>query len=281
MTPSVPFHEVPETTFAYTKEAPLFHQQVRHIHFYAGNEKGEKDLPDYIRRYGQEPLEKADVIVALGGDGTMLDAMKMAYPFDIPVYGIDRGGEGYLLNSEPTDLISEIYHAAVVPFPALDCSGEDVKKRPFHQICLNDVATRCETSQTAHIRITLNDVVYRDEVWCNSVIVATPQGSTGYCRWADGMVIPVGCRQLSIAGVAQIKTKAPGINATVDEQTRIQIEALDTEKRPQSLDCDNVTEMHFKRCLIQKAPQTVRVLYNPTHQVVRHAIFAQRILSRA
>lgn len=278
---SMPFHEVPGITFAYTKEAPLFHQTVQHIYFFAGNDKGKKDLPDYIRRYGNSALEHADIVVALGGDGTMLDAMKMAYPFDKPVYGIDRGGEGYLLNSEPTDLISEIYHAAVVPFPAIECSGINEKKKTFRHICLNDVATRCETSQTAHLRLMLNDIVYRDEVWCNSVIVATPQGSTGYCRWADGIVIPVGCHQWSIAGVAQIKTKAANINATVHENTRIQIEVLDSEKRPQALDCDNVTEPHFKQCQIQKAPKVVRVLYNHAHNVVKNAIFAQQILSRS
>ncbi len=280
MSSTTPFHEIPETTFAYTKQPPLFQKTVQRIHFYAGNDKGQKELPDYTRRYGQHPLDESDVVVALGGDGTQLETMRRSYAFDVPVYGIDLGGEGYLLNKKPKDLISELYHSAVVPFAAMECTGVDVQNKPFCQICLNDVATRCETAQTAHIRIMLNNVVYRDEVWCSSVIVATPQGTTGYTRWAGGIVLPVGCRQFAITGVAQIKTKSPDINATIDNKTVVQLEALDTQKRPQSLDCDNVTQTHFKQCCIQKAAKPIRVLYHPSHAVVRSAVFAQQILTR-
>ena len=135
--------------------------------------------------YGCVPLEEAETIIALGGDGLMLDALHVSMKTGARVYGMNFGSVGFLMNEfRPDGLAERIATAEEVRIHPLRVWGEDVNSTPFEALAINEVSLLRETRQTAKIKITIDGRDRMGELQADGVLVATPAGSTASGPWA-------------------------------------------------------------------------------------------------
>src|SRR5690606_28044325 len=138
-----------------------------------------------------DPAE-ADVVVALGGDGLMLETLHRFMGDGKPIFGMHRGSVGFLMNSYRLDgLPDRIARAKPVELNPLEMRAETIRGEVRHARAINEVSLLRETRQTAKIRIKVDGVVRLDELICDGVMVATPAGSTAYNLSAHGPIVPL------------------------------------------------------------------------------------------
>lgn len=192
-----------------------------------------------IARYGCVPLDQAHVIVALGGDGLMLQTLHGARDRGIPIYGMHRGSVGFLLNTYQEDNLRERLAAAqhVVIHPlimeAVDQAGIR-HKAP----AINEVALFRQTYQASKLRISIDGRVRLEELICDGVIVATPAGSTAYNLSAHGPILPLGTDLLALTPISPFRPRR-WRGALIPDKARIDIAVLEADKRPVSAVADH------------------------------------------
>jgi NAD+ kinase len=150
---------------------------LRFAFFASKRPEAQAAFPTLVQRYGQHSEADADVIVALGGDGAMLDSLRRRFGDSKPVYGMNRGTIGFLMNEYREDNLIERVNAAeraqIVP---LSMIATDLHGREHTALAINEVSLFRETAQTARLRITVDGKVRMEELSCDGVMVATPAG---------------------------------------------------------------------------------------------------------
>jgi len=200
-------------------------------------------------RYGDVPPGDADVIVALGGDGFMLEVLHLPLARRTPIYGMNRGSVGFLMNDfEEEDLparIAAAEHAEIHPLvmTAIDSGG-----RRFTAMAVNEVSLLRQTRQTAKLRILIDDTERLAELSCDGALVATPAGSTAYNLSAHGPIIPLEARVLALTPISAFRPRR-WRGALLPHAARVCFQVLEPAKRPVSAVADNfevrdVVEVH-------------------------------------
>lgn len=160
------------------------------------------------RQYGDPSPAEADVIVALGGDGMMLHTIHDVYPRDVPIYGMNRGSVGFLMNEFREDELPErLARAASIDLQPLEMETVGVDGRHQTHIAFNEVSLLRETRQAAKIRIIVDGIVRIPEMICDGVLVATPAGSTAYNLSAAGPIIPLGNDLLAVTPISAFRPR--------------------------------------------------------------------------
>ncbi|MDA0261732.1 MAG: NAD kinase, partial [Proteobacteria bacterium] len=137
--------------------------------------------------------KNADVIIALGGDGFMLQTMHRYLKRNIPIFGMNRGTVGFLMNTfRLDDLPRRIATADCFVYRPLKMVAKTVNGSRRQALAINEVSLLRETRQAAKIRISIDDRVRLEELVCDGVLLATPGGSTAYNLSAHGPIVPVG-----------------------------------------------------------------------------------------
>ena len=191
------------------------------------------------KRYGQYEEAEADVIVALGGDGAMLDALRRRFDDRKPVYGMHRGTVGFLMNDyvEP-DLPTRLDTAETVKVHPLRMRAVDIHDQVHERRAINEVSLQRETAQTARLKITVDDNVRMEQLACDGVMVATPAGSTAYNLSAHGPILPIGSNLLALTPISAFRPRRwRGALLRHDAHVRIDVTAPD--RRPVSASADN------------------------------------------
>lgn len=190
-------------------------------------------------RYGQVPAEEADIIVALGGDGQMLAALHAAIPQGTPVYGMNFGSVGFLMNEYAetglTERLANAEGAEIHPLRA-ECLGADGARRTA--LAINEVSLLRETRQTAKIRISIDGRVRMEELAADGVMVATPAGSTAYNLSAHGPILPLGSTVLALTPISAFRPRR-WRGALLQHDSQVRFEILDPERRPVSAVADS------------------------------------------
>ncbi|GAB5458282.1 MAG: NAD kinase [Henriciella sp.] len=196
-------------------------------------------LTRLTQTYGQVPEADADVIVALGGDGAMLDAMRRRFEDQKPVYGMNRGTVGFLMNEYREDdlpaRIDAAERASVNPLrmKVLDTSGVE------HQcLAINEVSMLRQTAQSAKLRIIVDGHERMAELSCDGLMVATPAGSTAYNLSAHGPILPIGANLLALTPVSAFRPRR-WRGALLRHDAKVQIEIIAPDRRPVSAAADN------------------------------------------
>ena len=158
-------------------------------------------------RYQHVPAQHADVIVALGGDGFMLETLHACIERPVPIYGMNLGTVGFLLNSYRDDgLLERLERAIPVPLHPLRMRARRRDGKVEHGLGINEVSLFRETRQAAHLRIEIDGVIRLELLVCDGILVATAAGSTAYNLSAHGPILPVGaarsCRAAATSGSA-------------------------------------------------------------------------------
>ena len=190
-------------------------------------------------RYGGVPAEAADVVVALGGDGPMLQTLHRFMGTARPIYGMNRGSVGFLMNEFSEDGLVERLEAAhrSVTHPLLmivECmDGQRHQAR-----AINDVHMLRQTHQIAKLRITVDGKVRLDELVADGIVVATPAGSTAYNFSANGPILPLNTPLLALTPLSAFRPRR-WRGALLPDYARIAIDVLESDKRPVSAVADH------------------------------------------
>ncbi|MGF1550521.1 MAG: NAD kinase [Sphingomonadaceae bacterium] len=193
-------------------------------------------------RYAFVPKEEAELIVALGGDGFLLQTLHdlLARGELCPVFGMNRGTVGFLMNDWRLDGLAErLDDARAFTVHPLAMRAETVAGETVTSPAINEVSLLRETRQTARIEVAVNGRVVMPEMLCDGVLVATPAGSTAYNLSAQGPILPLGSRIIALTPISPFRPRR-WRGALLPDDTRIDFRVLDAEKRPVSAVADQV-----------------------------------------
>jgi len=208
-------------------------QTFNHIRFVASeHEEAQSALRVLIDRYGQAQRHAADVIVALGGDGLMLQTMHANIDSKIPIYGMHRGSVGFLMNEFAVDELPERLAAAEMTkvhplrMRAIDCEGHE-----HTSLAINEVSLFRQTHQAAKLEIFVDGKQRLTELICDGVLVATPAGSTAYNLSAYGPILPIESPLLALTPISPFRPRR-WRGALISNEATIRIDVHEPAKRP-------------------------------------------------
>lgn len=228
--------------------------------------EAQEALVELTKRYGKVDEADADVIVALGGDGAMLDALRRRFDDRKPVYGVNRGTVGFLMNEYAIeDLPARIDAAEKATLTPLQMVATDVHGKNHNALAINEVSLLRQTAQTARLRITVDGKVRMEELSCDGVMVATPAGSTAYNLSAHGPILPIGANLLALTPVSAFRPRR-WRGALLRHDAKVDIEIVAPDRRPVSASADNQEVRDIARVRVSEdRNQRLTLLFDPGH----------------
>jgi NAD+ kinase len=194
---------------------------------------------ELAQRYGNVPAAEADAIVALGGDGLMLQTMHHHLRSRIPIYGMNRGSVGFLLNDyHENDLLKRLEGAEITVIHPLRMTVRDKHGTEHVALAINEVSLFRQIYQAAKLRIAVDGKVRLDELICDGVLVSTPAGSTAYNLSAHGPILPINAPLLALTPISPFRPRR-WRGALLPNDALVTIDALEPDKRPVSAVADH------------------------------------------
>jgi NAD+ kinase len=216
------------------------------------------------RRYGHVPPDDAQVIVALGGDGFMLQTLHAFMDLHVPVYGMNRGSVGFLMNDYVDEQLPEkLEHAKSVVINPLRMIATDAMERKHAALAINEVAMFRQTHQAAKIRVIVDGRVMLEELICDGILAATPAGSTAYNLSAHGPILPIRSKLMALTPISAFRPRRwRGALLMLDNHLEFQV--LEQQKRPIAATADHFEVRDVSRVEVAAAPEIeLRLLYDP------------------
>ncbi len=234
----------------------------------APTEEAEAARDRLTARYGLHAPEDADIIVPLGGDGFMLETLHRNMGRSIPVYGMNRGSVGFLMNGyEEESLPQRIANAVPVSLHPLHMAARTLDGGITEALAINEVSLLRETRQAAKIRIIIDGIPRLEELICDGVLVSTPAGSTAYNLSAHGPIIPIGAELMALTPISAFRPRR-WRGALVPSRTRVVFEILDPAKRPVSAVADFTEVRDVIQVEVRESRDHVlRILFDAEHNL--------------
>jgi NAD+ kinase len=236
------------------------------------SERAQRALAELTRRYGVLDLTgkrgSADVIVVLGGDGFMLEMLHRFMERKTPIYGMNCGTIGFLLNDySPDNLLERIHNARPATLHPLSMYARCLNGKETEALAINEVSLFRESRQAAKIRIIVDHVVRLPELIGDGIMVSSPAGSTAYNFSAGGPIIPLQGKLLALTPIAPFRPRR-WRGALLDHQANVTFEILDPEKRPVSAVAD-FTEIRdvVSVNINEQRKISLTVLFDPEHNL--------------
>jgi NAD+ kinase len=230
--------------------------------------EGQSALTALQQQFGTAPPVDADVIVALGGDGFMLQTIHRHMGLNKPVYGMKAGTVGFLMNQyRPDALLERIAAAQPAVLKPLEMSAASESGSIVNALAFNEVSLLRQTKQAAKIRVSLNGSVRLEELVCDGVLVATAAGSTAYNLSAHGPILPLGSDVLAMTPISPFRPRR-WRGAILRAGTEVKLEILDHYKRPVSATADSSEVRDIVEVVIRESrDKTVTLLFDPEHNL--------------
>lgn len=234
------------------------------VHFYtADTPKAQQGEQIFSKQLGNVRLEEADIVVALGGDGLMLRALHDCIAHNKPVFGMNRGSVGFLLNQYREEGLKErLEKAQPVKINPLRMRATTRSGEVHDALAINEVSLLRETHQTAKLRIRIDDVTRLEELYCDGLIIATPAGSTAYNLAAQGPIIPLNAGIMALTPVSAFRPRR-WRGALLPLSSRITLEIIEADKRPTSAVADFTEIRDVKRVEISRDDTEISLLFDP------------------
>src|SRR5919108_2076264 len=230
------------------------------------HEEAREALARLTRRYGTVAPEQADAIVALGGDGLMLQTLHRHMHDRIPIYGMNRGSVGFLMNEyHEDDLVGRLERAEISRLHPLamvaQAGGGEVRKG----LAINEVSLFRQTYQAAKLRISVDGTVRMNELVCDGVLVCTPAGSTAYNLSAHGPILPIDAPLLALTPISPFRPRR-WRGALLPNDAHVTIDVLEADKRPVSAVADH-TEFRdvVKVEVMEESGIDIFMMFDPGH----------------
>jgi NAD+ kinase len=192
----------------------------------------QESMARLVATYGDCAPEHADVIVALGGDGFMLETLHRFLGKNLPVYGMNCGSVGFMMNDfSESDLVCRVARAQEAILHPLRMTAVTSTGRVEEALALNEVSLLRELRQAAKIRISVDGRVRLEELICDGVLVSTPAGSTAYNLSAHGPIVPLSANLLPLTPISAFRPRR-WRGALLPSSADVLFEVLEAEKRP-------------------------------------------------
>ena len=220
------------------------------------------------RRYRFADEGQAETLVALGGDGFMLHTLHRLLDAGCskPVFGINRGTVGFLMNDWRVEHLPErIAGAKAIRVAPLEMVATTVGGEQFTYAAINEVSLLRETRQTAKIEISVNGRVALPELACDGVLVATPAGSTAYNLSAHGPILPLQAKMLALTPISPFRPRRWS-GAILPDDTEVSFRILEAENRPVSAVADQIEVREVARVDVRlDRERSLTLLFDPEH----------------
>jgi NAD+ kinase len=228
--------------------------------------EAQEALARLLKLYGETSEADADVIVALGGDGHMLETLRQRLTDKKPVYGMHRGTVGFLMNEyQPERLPERVAKAEAVRVRPLVARCETMTGPVVTERAFNEVSLLRQSAQSAKLRILVDGAERMAELLCDGVMVATPAGSTAYNFSAHGPILPINARLLALTPVSAFRPRR-WRGALLPHGAAVRIEVLEPEHRAVSAACDNLETRDVRAIDIREdACAELTLLFDPGH----------------
>ena len=228
----------------------------------------------FEEQYGINSLDNADVIVVLGGDGFMLEAIKSHMSHNLPLFGLNYGSIGFLMNaSNKDDLIKRINLSQSIVIAPLSMKVKSFDGNSHEAIAINEVSLLRETHQASKIKISIDDKVRLDELICDGILISTPSGSTAYNLSAHGPILPINADVLALTPISAFRPRR-WKGAILNNRSEVRFEVIDGKKRPVSAVADSTEFRDIESVTVkQDNKNSIQLLFDEQHS------FEERILN--
>ncbi len=238
--------------------------------------RAQKALADLKDHYSFVPKEEADVLVVLGGDGSMLHALHDYIDYQAPMFGMNLGTLGFLLNDfgiKGLEKRIENAHSFLIhplQMIATDKNGKKHKKYAF-----NEISLLRETHAAAKIKVHVNDKVRIEELICDGVIVSTPMGSTAYNSSAGGAILPLDANVMPITAISPFRPRRWG-GALVSQKSKILFEINKPVERPVSATADASEIRDIRSVEVRIARRVSKTLLFDSDESLQERVFREQ-----
>ena len=242
----------------------------RRIGLLASNRQPSQAAVTALRqKYEFADPEQADTLVALGGDGFMLHTLHRMLEGEcphLPVFGMNRGTVGFLMNEwRLDDLAERIAAAKAIRVAPLEMRATTVGGKTNIHAAINEVSLLRETRQTAKIEVLVNGRVVLPELVCDGVLVATPAGSTAYNLSAHGPILPLAAKMLALTAISPFRPRRWS-GAILPDENSVCFRVLEPENRPVSAVADQYEVRDVANVEIRlDRERSLTLLFDPEH----------------
>jgi NAD+ kinase len=253
---------------------------VRSIGFLATDtEPAQAALAELTARYGSLPPEKAEIIVALGGDGFMLETLHRTLSRGVPIYGMHRGTVGFLMNEyRPDELIERLAQAQPVALHPLEMTAQTRRGEMHKALAINEVSLLRQGRQAAKIRVAVDGIVRLEELMGDGVLLATPVGSTAYNLSAHGPILPIAAGVLALTPISAFRPRR-WRGAVLPHGATVEFTVLEPEKRPVSATADYTEIREVLSVRVRETRDvTFTLLFDP-EQNLEERVFKEQFLT--
>jgi len=234
----------------------------------ASTPEAQKALKFLREQYGHVPPAQADTIVALGGDGLMLQTLHRLMKRGTPIYGMNLGTVGFLMNQyRPAGLLARLKRARAVRLNPLRMLATNSRGKTAEVTAINEVSLLRSSRQTARIAIAVDGKQRLPDLYCDGAMVATAAGSTAYNLSAHGPIIPLGAGLLALTPINAFRPRR-WRGALLPRGTKVEFTVLDPVKRPVAAAADSVEVANVARVVVTEANDIVlTLLFDPEHDL--------------
>lgn len=222
----------------------------------------------FVKDHGNVALNMADVVVALGGDGLMLHTLHRVMGLDVPIFGMNVGTVGFLMNEfRAPSLLERVRGAEKVTLHPLRmvAIGRDGRRRTA--LAVNEVSLFRMSGQIAKLRISVDGVVRMEALSCDGALVSTAAGSTAYNLSAHGPILPLGSGLLALTPISPFRPRR-WRGAILPGPAHIRMEILEPGKRPVSAAADNKEVRDIAEVRVSEAiDKRASLLFDPEHNL--------------
>jgi len=227
-------------------------------------------------RYNGAAPDQAEVIVALGGDGFMLETLRKTLDRDVAIFGMNCGTVGFLMNRFDEEGLGERIAAAErvtlhpLKMTAVTTGGEEVR-----ELAINEVSLFRQAHQAAHVRVDVDGVTRLPELICDGILVATPAGSTAYNLSAHGPIVPLGAQLLALTPISAFRPRR-WRGALLPNKATVRFQVLNPGKRPVGATADSAEVRDVLSVEVCEAPDIVlTLLFDPEHNLEQRVLQEQ------
>ncbi len=229
-----------------------------------------------VARYGDAPVDRAAIIVALGGDGCMLETQHRLLGRNLPVYGMNCGSVGFLMNDyREEELLPRLALAQAAVLHPLRMRTAAADGSTQEALAINEVSLLRETRQAAKIRILVDGKVRLPELICDGILVSTPAGSTAYNLSAHGPIVPLGANLLPLTPISAFRPRR-WRGALLPSDAAVVFEIVEAEKRPVAAVADYTEVRDVRRVEVREdRGVSLTLLFDPDHGLSERIIAEQ------
>ncbi len=242
------------------------------------SEVAQKALKELMKSYVHVDELEADLIVALGGDGFMLETLHRNIHKQIPVFGMNCGTVGFLMNSFSVECLMErLKDSEKIELHPLIMRAKQINGKEVQASAINEVSLLRETRQAAKIKIYVDDVMRMEELVCDGVLVSTAAGSTAYNLSAHGPIIPIGTNLLALTPISSFRPRR-WRGALLPYNAKVKFEILCPDKRPVSAVADFTEVRDVEWVEVQEDPSISLFLLFDKEQDLKERIIQEQFL---